>query len=218
MSQLSQYRFEDLLPFYLTSVEKQRLKIGIEQFVNFETKEKALDYSGFYLKNAPEYLMQSDMLNSVKLVAWDDESKDFVSGFTPSVFVSNTCDVNAENSRSINNKEAMFAPIIELDQYLDDLKSEGYSDAQIASFLNTLKQQDFSNLFYLPKNEKNGKEYIVFFDKISWSPINELIKEDSLNNIRFISLSNYGFYLFILKLSYHFCRLPEEVDRNEVAI
>lgn len=216
MSQLSQYRFEDLLPYYLTTVEKQRLKLGVEQFINFETKEKALDYSSFYLKNPPEYLMQSDMLNSVKLVAWDDESKDFVSGFTPSVFVSNTCDVNNDNTRSINNKEAMFAPIIELEQYFNDLRDEGYSSSQITSFHNTLKQQDFSNLFYLPKNEKNGTEYIVFFDKISWSPIDELIKDESINNIRFISLSNFGFYLFILKLSYHFCRVPEEIDRKEI--
>lgn len=216
MSQLSEQRFEDLLPPYLATIDKQRLKLGIEQFINSETKEKALDYSGFYLRKAPDYLMQSDMLDSVKMVAWDDESKDFVSGFIPSVFISNTCDVNKDNRRSINKKEALFAPIIELEQYFNDLREAGYSNGQITSFYNTLKLQDFSNLFYLPKNEKNSKEYIVFFDKISWSPIDEIIKDDSINNVRFISLSNYGFYLFILKLSYHFCRVPEEVDRQEI--
>ena len=216
MSPFSQYKFDELLPPYLTSPEKQRITVGLQQFLDTTSNPKVIDYSGFFLSNTPQHLMQSDVLHSVKVVDWDEESFDPIVGYTHAIFISNTCDVNQENTRSINKKEALIAPIIDLEEYLKDLRNEGFTEAQVASFYNALKRQEFSNLFFIPKNDKNNKEFIVFFDKISWLPTKLLFEEEKIiDKVRFISFSNFGFYLFILKLSYHFCRVPEEVERKE---
>jgi hypothetical protein len=216
MSSFSQYRFDELLPPYLSSPNKDRLKKGLEQFVGNPLKSKALDYSDFFLSFPPNFLMQSDLFNSIKMVEWDSEIDDFSSGFIPAVLVSSTCDIS-NNSQSINKKEALFAPLISVSEYCIDLKNEGYSEDQISSFVNSLHNQEFSNIFYMPKNEKNNQDYLVFFDKISWFPTDKLIiHNSSIEELRFISLSNYGFYLFLLKLSYHFCRVPEESYRQEM--
>lgn len=217
MSSFSEYRFEELLPPYLSFPEKDRLKKGLEQFIRNSLKEKTPDYSGFFLDKCPAFLMQSDLINSIGMVDWDYDKKDFYSGFTPAVLVSSTCDISSDNFRTINKKEALFAPLIDLEEYCIDLKEAGFSQEHINSFINSLHNQEFSNLFYIPKNQKNKKDYIVFFDKISWFPSDELLKTiDEIDSLRFISLSNFGFYLFVLKLSYHFCRIPEESYRQEI--
>lgn len=217
MSFLSDYKFDELLPSYLTLPEKGRLQKGLEQFISSSQKNRIPSYSDFFIDSSPDYLMQSDVLNSIKMISWDSETKDFKTGFIPAILLSSTCDLNKDNFHSINKKEVLFAPVIAIHEFCSDLKEEGYKKDQIDTFYNTLRKQEFSNLFYIPPNDINGKDYMVFLDKVSWFPSSELLNDDvELNSLRFISLSNFGFYLFILKLSYHLCRLPEDKDRNEV--
>lgn len=217
MDFLSDYKFDELLPPYLSSQEKGRLQKGLEQFIRSSQKNKTPDYSSFFLDESPNYFMQSDILNSVRMISWDTEAKDFRTGFSPAMLISNTCDLSKENIHTINKKEALFAPIIEIKEYCSDLEKEGYKKDHISTFYNTLRKQEFSNLFYIPPNNKNKKDYMVFLDKVSWFPSSELLNDNvELNSLRFISLSNFGYYLFILKLSYHLCRLPEVKDRSEI--
>lgn len=218
MRSFSEYKFDELLPPYLTSQEKGRLQKGLQQFIVNPQKNKIPDYSNFYINSSSDYLMQSDLLNSVKMISWDEDAKDFKTGYISAMLISSTCDLSKDNIHTINKKEALFAPIIAISEFCADLKKEGYSEDRIKAFYDTLRKQEFSNLFYIPKNEKNENDYMVFLDKVSWFPATELINDEvKLNDLRFISLSNFGFYLFILKLSYHFCRLPEEADRSEIS-
>ena len=161
--------------------------------------------------------MQSDLVHSVPGIDWDTQTKQFISGYIPALLISNSCDVTVENDRSVNNKEALFAPIIPLDNYLGLKRDLGYTDQQLATFYTALKKQSYTNLIYFPKNEINGQEYIVRLDKISWVPQTALIDMlKDLDNQRFISLSDWGYYLFITKLSVHLCRVPEEIERRVV--
>ena len=77
-----------------------------------------------------------------------------------------------------------------------------------------IKKQFYSNLLYLPPT-KNSKEYIVLLDdicQISRQELNNLM--DDIPNNRIDVLDHFGYYLFVFKLSYHLCRLPEEHYRN----
>ncbi len=82
-----------------------------------------------------------------------------------------------------------------------------------------IKSQTISNIFYLPPNPDNRKEYICHLDKAFWFPTEELNSylpaPDSYlgEETRICSLDYFGYYLFLVKLSYHFCRLPEEKQR-----
>lgn len=87
--------------------------------------------------------------------------------------------------------------------------------------IENLKKQLLSNFLYLPPlPEDSGYKqgYVVRLDSIFKFPVSELNSENYIkarNEIRVATLSNFGFYLFIIKLSYHFCRLPEDPHRPE---
>ena len=60
------------------------------------------------------------------------------------------------------------------------------------------------------------KKYLpqyLFLDRINNCPIEAVSKED-IDKKRLFTLSNYGFYMFLVKLSIHFTRVREEVDRT----
>ena len=209
---INDYTFDKLLPPYLTDVDKGRIKAGLDQFLKGQDE---IDYDGFYSYQNHNVLMQSDLVHSIISIDWDELGQRFKTGYIPGILVSNSCDVNLENKRSINNKEALFAPITPLRDYIESAREDKYSEDQIISFYDRLKKQDHTNLFYLPPNHINGREYIVRLDKIWWVPQTELIKIfEDINNSRFLSLSDWGYYLFLTKLSLHTCRVPEELERR----
>jgi hypothetical protein len=209
---LSDYSFDQMLPSYLTNTAKGRIKEALEQF--FDDKEY-ISYNGFYTKEKHEYLMQSDVVHSVVGIDWNAEEKKYITGFVPALLISNSCDVALENDRSLNSKEALFAPIISVDTHLNFAKDNGSTVEQVDNIYRTLRRQEYTNLFYLPPNPVNGKDYIVRLDKIYWVPQTELIEILSdLDKNRFISLSDWGYYLYITKLSLHTCRIPEEIERK----
>lgn len=202
---------EALLPSYLSSTDKDRLKTGLKQFSQYGDFTQT--YDNFYSLRDLDHLAQGDILHSQKTVDWNSENSEYENITSSVIVISNSCDINSENKRVLNSKEILFAPVLPLSEVLADFEVNGFNETEIKSFLTTLKSQLFSNLFYLPKSYKKEEEFIVYFDRTHWHP-NEEINKVNLENDRFISLSSIGFYVFILKLSYHFCRLPEERERD----
>ena len=158
--------------------------------------------------------MQSDMVREVRNSFWDEDKMEYFKDYPDAIIISNTCDISNDNKRDISEKQCLMAPIIEMSEYLTDLTDKLKDEIKIKNFIKTVKAQLITNLFYLP--EVNGKDYIVHLDKIFTFPTSELNSE-YLKNIadnRIASLSLFGHYLFVLKLSYHLCRLPEVCDRE----
>jgi len=210
---LSETAFEELLPPYLHDITKNRIRNALSQF----SGAKEIDYSDFYSAENTDFLMQGDILHSVKGIMWDEGSGEVQSGYNPAMLISNSCDVSIENIRSVNQKDALFAPIVPLEEYISDRKAAGFKEDQIQGFLNRLRKQEFTNLFYLPSNPINKKEYLARFDRIYWLPL--ILLQDAINEIekaRFISLSQWGWYLFMVKLSLHNSRVPETVERPQI--
>jgi hypothetical protein len=210
---LSSQQFEELLPSYLHNVEKGRIYDSLAQF---HSGNNVINYDRFYSLTKEPYLMQADVLNSVKGILWNEHSQAFDNGFMPAMILSNSCDMNLDNIRNMNEKNVLFAPLFTLSAYINDRRTRGGSEDVIRNFESILRRQEYTNLFYLPPNPVNKDEYIVQFDQISWLPISE-IREiiEHVDEARFISLSNWGFYLFLVKLSLHMCRTPEEIERHE---
>jgi hypothetical protein len=207
--------FENTLPPYLSQPNKTRLKEGLSQFFSVGHRIKDKRYDHFYLDNPPDFFMQGDVINSIPVYNWDAETNQYITGYSPVVMISSTCDIFEDHDRLLE-KEVLFATLIPLIDFCQDLEAEGFTEKNIKSIHSNLRQQLYSNLFYLPPNPIDGREFVVFFDKTFWHPsIKFLEKRERINEERFISLDHFGFYLFICKLSYHFCRVPEDCHRSE---
>ena len=68
-------------------------------------------------------------------------------------------------------------------------------------------------MFYLPKNSALGEEAIALLDRINNCDLQKL-NLDELTGTRLFTLSDYGFYMFLFKLSIHLTRIREGVQRN----
>ena len=206
--------FQTILPPYLVDPDKSRLRDALKQFTP-EQRGKEINYSDFYRDYTHNYFLQSDLIREVRFAKWNEGTSLYDKAYTDAIIVSNTCDISEENNHELNCKQCLFAPVIDFNEYLDELAKEGYSQEKIQSFKQVVASQLRTNIFFLPRNHKDDKEYIVLLDNIFWFPTSELNSYlADINANRIVSLSLYGYYLFILKLSYHLCRLPEQCDRE----
>lgn len=206
--------FDLILPNYLVNEEKSRLRDALRQFT-VDEKGKEINYADFYKSYGHAYFMQSDLVREIRMSLWNEEGAVFEKSYSDAIIISNTCDISFENKHSMNSKQCLFAPLIDFNEYINDLVASGYEKDKLEQFIQTVKAQLVTNLFYLPLFHKNNKEYVVFLDNVFWFPAIELNSYiDNIQENRITSLSHFGYYLFILKLSYHLCRLPEQCDRE----
>lgn len=131
---------------------------------------------------------------------------------------SNTCDIDTQNDRLFDARIS-FAPVFNLSKYKRALiekyvNSNKKTIQAIDSHINDIKKQNISQIFYLPKGSGLENDSIVFLDRINNLPSGYFSKNQILEN-RLFTLSDYGFYLFLFKLSVHFTRVRESVQRSE---
>jgi hypothetical protein len=205
--------FNSLFPSYLVGSEKNRLTEALKQFY-FKNGPKSIDYTGFYKSSFNDYFIQSDLVRQIRMPFWDDKECEFIKSFPDALILSNTCDLSVDNHREFNTKECVLAPLVELGEYINEMLDFNFTADKIKEHIDKIKSQQISNLFYLPPNKGLHPEYIVKFDQVYWFPSIELSHfTNDLAKNRIASLSLFGHYLFILKLSYHLCRLPEDGHR-----
>ena len=68
-------------------------------------------------------------------------------------------------------------------------------------------------MFFLPARGTDTPDLILLLDRLI-SCENEFIDRDHLCDTRLFTLSDYGHYLFLVKISVHFCRIHTGVDRG----
>ncbi len=206
--------FLRFLPTYLTNEEKGRLNQALEQFKEERGKVwSQKNSSHFYAQRKQNYFQQGDLLCQIRYPSWNKQDKIFDKVYINALVLSNTCDLDISNDRNIT-KEVVLAPITEYAQYIKKLAVRlGKTEVPI-SLDESIKAQTYSSLFYLPQTPINPIDYICHLDKAFWFPTEELHSYISdIEQTRIASLDYFGYYLFLVKLSYHFCRMPEEKQR-----
>lgn len=192
------------LPQYLSEEGLEDLKKQLQAFGAGSDSGK---YFTSRLKSEP-FLYQGDGVNSIMFNLPDPVMKENI----PVLLLSNTCDMDISNKR-LNPCRIMYAPIMNLDNYIAVLRKNNVSEDRIGNHINDIKNQTVSQIFFLPTGIFWGHDSIVMFDRAISIPL----KQEHIDNMvasRSFSLSNYGFYLLLLKLSYHFTRILEKVDRS----
>lgn len=131
-----------------------------------------------------------------------------------SIITSNSCDINPANLRMFSSS-ICYCPIFNLGKYESTLRSTFGSAyyQKIDQLISEIRSQRITQIFYLPRGGNLQYDGFIFFDKIC-SCDNNAVPRSDLKNSRLFSLSDYGFYLFIFKLSIHFTRIREGVNRN----
>jgi hypothetical protein len=124
--------------------------------------------------------------------------------------LSNTCDTAPDNKRLLGPR-LLYCPIIRLAQYESLLRTAVMSTAE--EHLKALRRQEVTSMMYLPENEKLGGEAVALLDRVN-NCDSQNLDLGELTRTRLFTLGDYGFYLFLLKISIHFTRIREGVARS----
>ena len=194
--------FQIYLPKYLSAEAQKVLFSSLEQFPeNIDSRI----YTN-YLENEENFL-QGDGIKEILAIDLPSMRTKTIRA----IIISNSCDICPDNERYIPHN-VLYAPIIELDSYSRMLENKKLSMQRISSHLTDIRKQRISNIFYLPNKSSILPESIVFLDRINNYDINFF--RNRWKELRLFTLSDYGFYLFIYKLSIHFTRMREGIERR----
>jgi hypothetical protein len=185
------------IPYYLTQEQKDGLVKALAEFPN------PIQY---YIALYPNELLQGDGWEKLEIVRFENGTRDKIKG----VLLSNSCDISADNKREIPPK-ITFAPIIKLSNYSELLLKSGLTPQQINDRFQKIREQRITTMFYLPKGGSLEEEHVALLDDLHTVPARAF--EKVAERKKLFTLSQVGFYLFLLKLSVHFCRFHEEVTR-----
>lgn len=204
--------FDDVkkfLPKYLSEEDIAQLFSELKAF------PENLDKGQMYTQRLKDerIIFQGDGLRGFTVV--DIQGEKFYKNKSVIIF-SNTCDIDTNNNR-LYPSNICYAPLLGLEQYKEQLLKNGKALLSVEEHINAIKKQKITQILYLPKEYTNNaggpsQDCIVFLDQINHCH-SSTIERDDLPNKRIFSLSNYGFYLFLIKISIHFTRIQEKVSR-----
>lgn len=190
---------ESQLPYYLLG---DRARGFLEELKGFLEGRKVRYFS---VSDEHQWL-QGDGATSLPVV---DVARMERSGVT-GIVLSNTCDISPDNRRDLPPK-VTFAPLISLPAYESALRSAGIDDGRIQAKLEDIRAQRVTNMLFLPQDGQLEVESIALLDDLHSIP-NAIMPD--CNEKRLFSLSQIGHYLFLFKLSVHFCRFHEGLERG----
>lgn len=166
------------------------------------------DHRSFYTERLRDqrFVFQGDGLEGLLIVNLPDTTTKRGSGMV----LSNSCDINPSNER-LFDASLCYAPIFSLPAYLAALRKE-FAEERVADHERDLRRQSITQIFFLPQGGRLANDAIVFLDRII-SMANDTIDRNGLVASRLFTLSDFGAWLFTLKLSIHLCRTRDKVDR-----
>jgi hypothetical protein len=188
----------DHIPKYLAPEKQREL---VQQLNKFETQN-------YYTILFPDEMLQGDGWSRIEIVRFRDGARDKIKG----IVLSNSCDIDPANIRDFPPR-IVFAPLVRLSDYIEALRRQGtLNDDQINTKIDSIRRQLVSSLFFLPSGAGLEAEHIAILDDLHNIPLN-IYREESTKS-KLFTLSQMGFYLFLLKISIHFCRFQEGISRS----
>lgn len=159
------------------------------------------------IPSAPDPL-QGDVWRGLVVLDFDTSERDQVVGMV----LSNSCDISTANE-PYPDQRLVFAPLLALDVYAQLLQEAGKTHQQVDTYLEQVRRQKVYRIFYVPAMPGVLRESIVALDAVHSEPLRALAADGVR---RLFSLNNFGWYMLLLKLSIHFTRMDEKLDRIPV--
>jgi hypothetical protein len=191
------------IPYYLTAAPAQKgLLAELQKLIEGADKGYFIPtgYDGY-----TDEMLQGDGWRGFQIFSFNSGNIHHARG----IVLSNSCDVSSENRRVLP-PNVTFAPIVKMAKLVERFKAYGLDGEKVASRLKDIKAQRVTNMFYLPADGLLDEDHVALLDDLHSIPID--VHRQSAEKL--FTLSMAGFYLFVFKLSVHFCRLHENVDRS----
>lgn len=190
---LSQY-----IPYYLTQPQKEGLVKALQEFPS----------CNYYSSLQHEGILQGDVWTGLQLFNFDTGERQGKRG----IVISNSCDIDSKNIR-VAPVSLVFAPMLKISAYQSFLQRNSVSKEKIENQLREIRRQALTSVFYLPPGRGMDEEHLVFLDSLHSIPVKYFEKNEEPKKV--FSLSQVGFYIFVMKLSMHFCRMHEAEVRTQ---
>ena len=195
---ISGFKVEEFLPYYLTADQKQGLA---KAFVGFTDK------SHLYTAKFADQFLQGDCCEGVPYYDYGAGKLADVKA----ILLSNSCDIDPENSRDFP-VQITFVPLMSLAKYEKALGYvDGLSPAAITAKIQAIRGQQITSLIYFPAGTVLKEDCIAPLDRVASMPYQMVAAGKPA---KLFALNQLGHYLLSFKLSVHFCRLHEGIVRG----
>jgi len=204
---MPRFSYEDIyqfLPRYLCEDSQEALRKELEKFTKGAISRSL--YTNRLLNE--KIIFQGDALDGMLIVRLPDPKIQTAKA----IILSNTCDIDLNNERQFDSM-IVYTPIFDLGKYQESLSKNQVSESRIKDHIAAIRQQLITQIFHLPAGGFLKDEGIIFLDRVC-SCVNSTIDRSTIKNKRLFTLSDFGHYLFLFKLSLHFTRLTSKVDRG----
>lgn len=195
---------QETLPRYLSGEEQQKILANLRHISN--GKDMPSFYLSDYHNSFNDVILQGDGWSCLELFL-PDGSKAKVKG----VVLSNSCDVSPDNKRDMPARMT-FAPLMKFSK-LKEAFERALPAEIVQAKMEAIRGQKITSCFYFPAGGGLAEDHVVMLDNIHSFPVSDHLAD--ANRSKIFTLNNTGFYLFIFKLSIHFCRLHENVNRTD---
>lgn len=189
--------FRVFLPRYLNPEQQQQLFAALKQFP--ENKD-------YYLPQ--EYqneLLQADGWHGFIAINFHSGDRRPVAG----IVISNSCDIDINNPRD-DDPNIVFAPLIRVAKFRQMLIDSGKQEADADNKIDAIRNQRISSVFYLPALPTVLEESMAVLDDLHQHPLAHF---GASEKTKLFTLNQFGFYIFLVKISIHFTRFSENLPR-----
>lgn len=185
------------IPYYLTKEAGEGI---LKELASYNCK------TDIFLQREIEGILQGDGWRGFTLY-------DFQSSSTRSVraiVISNSCDIDATNKREMPT-QVTFVPLMKLSKVEEVFLNSGCSQQAVSQKIKDIRAQKVTSFFFIPGQGTLDDDYVAWLSNVHSMPMASFTATESKQ--RLFTLNMTGFYLFLFKLSIHFCRFHERVDR-----
>lgn len=158
---------------------------GLEKWLY---RESVVDHASLY---------QGDILLDIP-TCFIDEDGDPVKGTSAIAMISNTCDMQDGREESI-----LASPIVAI----EDLVQASPETDKVEGLIRAIKSNRIFSYFYLPRRSAFPESYIDFSKTLSLNSTYMNTVKRKQPEVCALSLSQTGFYLLLIKLTYFLARM-----------
>lgn len=192
---------KDQIPYYLTQEAAKGL---LNELRNYSDK------TDFYTSRYPDEFLQGDGWQGFTIFDFHTNEGRPVKAMV----LSNSCDISTENAREMPSK-ITFVPLIKFNKLQKLFEAAGKDPQAVQQKMLAIREQKNTSFFFLPAQTSLPEDYVAWLSDVHSMPSSIFI--DGAKRSKIFTLNMTGFYLFLFKLSIHFCRFHENLDRSKIA-